>query len=445
MAFRFMKRIQHSLNSRRNNRKRIHKQRPSERTTFAPTPLNSESFEELSSPSTTNEVNNLQSSTPKTQISSTSSLKDQKETPEVQQDEVSQVKKVKENHQNTEFKEKTITALQKPVIVTHHLNSQMDEHPSLKQELKKASTHQDSTIIIIYQDENHKSLSSPQIISGRRGEAINFKFKEFKHYDLINIAGFTSTFVEPYGSITLTYRRQSGANIWLFSQDIDDLHMLGKPRFVSGKVDEKYSLTPPNFIGYNLLRAQGPVKGNFNDKQQIVTYYYRDATWKEVNFNVKYLKMKVSQPGFDAPRGNGTFVTLAEGTVWQVFESVHLTNGERWHCLGGNLWIKEDYDKVRFVDSLPQYKVVPPEGYQFSIDLNVQAIIDFVPGKKLTLYDRPFGNPVDEIKDGSIVTITERQGGREMQWFKIDDRGWTIRQYLDLDIEHKVAQEQGRL
>ena len=74
-----------------------------------------------------------------------------------------------------------------------------------------------------------------------------------------------------------------------------------------------------------------------------------------------------------------------------------------------------------------------------------QAIIDFVPNKKLTLYNRPFGEPVDSIEDGSIVTITEREGGREMQWFKVDDRGWTIRQYLDFDIEHKVSQEKERL
>lgn len=311
--------------------------------------------------------------------------------------------------------------------------------------VKKALSKPDSTIIIIYQDENHQSLSSPQIISGKRGETINVKFKEFNHFDLIHIEGFTSVFVEPYGSMTLTYRRQSGANIWLFSKDIDDSHMLGKPRFVSGKVDEKYALTPPNFLGYNLLRAQGPVNGNFNDKQQVVTYYYRDATWKEVDFDVKYLKMKISQPGFDAPRGNDTFITLAKDTVWQVFETVQLVSGERWHCLGGNLWVEEDYDKVRFVDSLPQYQLDNNSEKQFTIDLNFQAIIDFVPGKKLTLYDRPFGNPVDSIKDGSIVTITEREGGRDMQWFKIDDRGWTIRQYLDFDIEHKVSQEKDQL
>ena len=418
MAFKFMKKIR-SFNTRRANRKRMH------HTSID----NSTEENEL-------QITNLNEHSNEKDYANTDQNKDLQSSPVEIEDTPTKSDNTKSDTSNEH--------LESPVEVSEkrELNCKENQTPSLQQELKKATTHQDSTIIIIYQDENHQSLSSPQIISGKRGEAINFKFKEFDHYDLININGFTSIFVEPYGSITLTYRRQSGANIWLFSQDIDDLHMLGKPRFVSGKVDEKYALTPPDFIGYNLLRAEGNVKGNFTDKQQVVTYYYRDATWKEVDFNVKYLKMKVSQPGYDAPKGNDTYITLAKDTVWQVFESVHLTNGERWHCLGGNLWILEDYDKVKFVDSLPQYSIGTNHGYQFSIYLNVQAIIDFVPGEKLTLYDRPFGDPIDSIEDGSIVTITERQGGRDMQWFKIDDRGWTIRQYLDLDIERKVAQEQ---
>ena len=424
MAFKFMKKVQQTFNGRRANRKKMHKRLP-ERTNE----LNENNSAVKAEPTTA-------STAVESSLKTTDKSTDNKTISTSTFDDA-EIKK--ENQPDDSVNQDDISAKE------NLLENTKENHPSVKQELKKASTHQDSTIIVIYQDENHKSLSSPQIISGKRGETINFNFKEFKHYDLINIAGFTSVFVEPYGSITLTYRRQSGANIWLFSQDIDDMHMLGKPRFVTGKVDEKYALTPPDFIGYNLLRAEGPVKGSFNEKQQVVTYYYRDATWKEVDFNVKYLKMKVSQPGFDAPRGNDTYITLAKGTVWQVFESVHLTNGERWHCLGGNLWIKEDYDLVQFVDSLPQYAISDTEGYQFSIDLNVPAIVDFVPGKKLTLYNRPFGDPVDSIEDGSIVTITERQGGREMQWFKVDDRGWTIRQYLDLDIEHKVAQEHGRL
>lgn len=421
MALRFMSKLRHSFNSRRNARKQMRKPSFDKKThsysAETAALIKKREQKERIQPQdvlSNNNSNNLSDSHKPTDSSS-----EHRTSTNQKKDNKTKISQNKDDHSK--------------LVNSHHHN------------VKKALTKPDSTIIIIYQDENHHSLSSPQIISGRRGDTINIKFKEFNHFDLIHIEGFTSVFVEPYGSMILTYRRQSGANIWLFSKDIDDSHMLGKPRFVSGKVDEKYSLTPPNFLGYNLLRAQGPVNGNFNDKQQVVTYYYRDATWKEVNFDIKYLKMKVSQPGFDAPRGNDTFITLAKDTVWQVFETVQLVSGERWHCLGGNLWVGEDYDKVRFVDSLPQYQVADSSEKQFAINLDFQAIIDFVPGKKLTLYDRPFGRPVDSIKDGSIVTITEREGGRDMQWFKIDDRGWTIRQYLDFDIEHKVSQEKDQL
>lgn len=421
-----MSKIRHSFNSRRNARKQMRKPSFERKKSVSPeNHLNSNNEINIESP-----AESVIEDQP-LKMTSASSNKAQTSKPI----------KSSDTHGNEQV-EAIDQVPEKSKHISEKKNYELDSRHS---EIKKASTRPDSTIIIIYQDENRRSLSSPQIISGKRGEAINFKFKEFEHFDLIHIDGFTSVFVEPYGSITLTYRRQSGANIWLFSQDIDDLHMLGKPRFVSGKVDEKYSLTPPNFIGYNLLRAEGPVKGNFNEKQQVVTYYYRNASWKKVDFNVKYLKMRVSQPGFNAPQGNNTYITLAKDTVWQVFETVQLTSGERWHCLGGNLWIQEDYDMVRFVDSLPQYQIENNSIKSFTIDLNFQAIIDFVPNKKLTLYNRPFGEPVDSIEDGSIVTITEREGGREMQWFKVDDRGWTIRQYLDFDIEHKVSQEKEHL
>lgn len=425
MALKFMSKLRHSFNSRRNARKQMRKPSFEKSRTCSSEikPLN----QEIEDKGKTNSQN-VPPSEKKDDLdhSSTSSVNDNFD----------------EHETSTSPKD---TGEIKVTLETPQFKKSDSKLTNNHHNVKKALSKPDSTIIIIYQDENHHSLSSPQIISGKRGEAINVKFKEFNHFDLIHIEGFTSVFVEPYGSMILTYRRQSGANIWLFSKDIDDSHMLGKPRFVSGKVDEKYNLTPPNFLGYNLLRAQGPVNGNFNDKQQVVTYYYRDATWKNVDFDIKYLKMKVSQPGFDAPRGNDTFITLAKDTVWQVFETVQLVSGERWHCLGGNLWVGEDYDKVRFVDALPQYQVTDNSEKNFAINLNFQAIIDFVPGKELTLYDRPFGNPIDSIKDGSIVTITEREGGRDMQWFKIDDRGWTIRQYLDFDIEHKVSQEKDRL
>ena len=43
-----------------------------------------------------------------------------------------------------------------------------------KNELKKKATTQDSTVILLFQDEDKKFLASPQIISGKRHEPIKF-------------------------------------------------------------------------------------------------------------------------------------------------------------------------------------------------------------------------------------------------------------------------------
>ncbi len=73
---------------------------------------------------------------------------------------------------------------------------------------RKKATTQDSTVILLFQDEDKKFLASPQIISGKRHEPIKFRFKDFEGYNLIQVDGFTSDFVLPYAAITFTYRKK---------------------------------------------------------------------------------------------------------------------------------------------------------------------------------------------------------------------------------------------
>ena len=128
-----------------------------------------------------------------------------------------------------------------------------------------------ATLIIIYQDDRGQSLTTPQIISGYIGEELHLRFKEFPNYDLINISGFTSAFVDQYGSITLTYRKHQGADVWLFSQDIDKQKLLMRPVFIRGDFGERFELNAPTIPDYSLQKAVGPTRGVFSDKQQLVT------------------------------------------------------------------------------------------------------------------------------------------------------------------------------
>lgn len=302
-------------------------------------------------------------------------------------------------------------------------------------EIKKHATTQDSTVILIFQDEDKRFLTSPQIISGKRHEPIKFRFKDFESYDLIKIDGFTSEFVLPYAAMTFTYRKKDAGNIWIFCQDIDDLHFLQKPTFAKGKVDEEFTLSSPAIRNYTLLRARGTTHGLFTYEQQAVTYYYRRDTWKEVDYIPRYLKIKTSISCLDAPDGNETNVILAKDTVWQTFETITTTNDQLWYCLGGSLWIKYDAELMTLLEQKPDTTKAPigPENLPQSINLQHNAMIDFIPGGELVLYDKPFGKKVGLIKNGQIVTLTGRIRVEGMQWFEVNGLGWTIREYLDLD------------
>ena len=305
-----------------------------------------------------------------------------------------------------------------------------------KNELKKKATTQDSTVILLFQDEDKKFLASPQIISGKRHEPIKFRFKDFEGYNLIQVDGFTSDFVLPYAAITFTYRKKDAGNIWIFCQDIDDRRFLQKPTFIKGKVGDEFSLSSPASRNYTLLRARGLTPGIFTYDQQAVTYFYRRDSWKDVDYTPHYLKFKQSLPCLDAPDGQVTDVILAKNTIWQTFETIITTNDQRWYCLGGSIWIKYDAELMTMLDKKPavisEHDTLEID-LPHSIDLRHNAMIDFIPDGELVLYDKPFGQKVGLIKNGQIVTLTGRIRVEGMLWFEVNGLGWTIREYLNLD------------
>ena len=301
--------------------------------------------------------------------------------------------------------------------------------------LRKKTTSQDSTVILIYQDEDQKFLASPQIISGKRHEPIKFTFKDFDGYNFIRVDGFTREFVLPYAAITFTYRKKDAGNIWIFCQDIDDHHFLQKPTFVKGKVGENFSLSAPAIRNYTLLRARGLTSGVFTYDQHVVTYFYRRDVWKDVEYAPRYLKFKTAVQSLDAPDGHLTEVILAPGTVWQTFETIITDNDQRWYCLGGNLWVKYDSELMELLDQRPNTLKPPASDLKLpnTITLQHNAMIDFIPDGQLVLYDKPFGQKIGTIPDGQIVNLTGRIRVDGMLWFEVNGLGWTIREYLDLD------------
>lgn len=299
--------------------------------------------------------------------------------------------------------------------------------PSNKAELVSSN----ATLLIIYKDIDDNLLVSSELISGKLGSDFRLRFKEFPNYILIKIHGFTSTFVDEYGVVTLTYRKRTAANVWIFCVDADDNNFLHKPTFLNGCLNDSYSLASPTIKGYHLLYANGPVTGSFSNKQQVVTYAYRKATWKRVDYVVLFLQMKNYVVCYDDPAGKKTRVTLAKGTIWQTFQKILFTDGSSWYCMGGNIWIKNDSSLFKIVKPYSTTKIQTKViNLPFSTKLNQPAKIDFVPNKETTIYNNPFGQPLRKISHDKSVTLTAKVNTSHMTWFEVDNNGWINSQYL---------------
>ena len=116
--------------------------------------------------------------------------------------------------------------------------------------------------------------------------------------------------------------------------------------------------------------------------------------------------------------------------TYQIFETIELVSGEKWHCLGGNIWACFNHDLMEYSSVQPQKTLKLENRFSDCINLKIKAKIDFVPNKKLFLYDRPFCTKISSIPDGKIVTLTARHRENGIVWFKIGDFGWTIFEYL---------------
>lgn len=316
----------------------------------------------------------------------------------------------------------------------HHLVPKSTPTTNIEPVSKAETVINDATMLIIYKDDHNHPLADPELIAGQLGTSFNLNFKEFKYYRLVKIQGFTSTFVDEYGIITLTYQKISAANVWVFCIDLDQHRFLMKPSFVNGRIAEEYELASPSIKGYRLLLAQGPFRGKFTAKQQIVTFFYRQKTIKTIKQQPYFLKMKAFVTCYDNPKGQATKVTLAKGTIWQTFQTINYTDGQIWHCMGGNIWIKETPNAFVKLTRPPQRNEI---SYQSAIKLpysttldDVPAEINFVPHKQVTSYTRPFGQPATTFIHGQKVILTAFVSVSQMDWYQINHQTWLNRQYL---------------
>ncbi|WP_057746253.1 MucBP domain-containing protein [Liquorilactobacillus capillatus] len=292
-------------------------------------------------------------------------------------------------------------------------------------------TRQNALLLVVYQDMRGTLLFPSQIISGRLGEPLRLQFQTLPDYNLVKIKGFTSYFASHYGIITLTYAKKDAGVIWILCRDIDTQYFLTDPQLVKGKVREPYQLFSPTLAGYNLLRVKGTLRGDFSYDQSFVTFYYRRSTWKDLKKTESYLKIVAPITSYDQPEGVPLNISFALNTVWRTFTSLTLENGDLWYCLGGALWIKFDRQKVIYSNKRSE-TLLPEKTRQLDRHFKKprKAVIDFIPGKCVNVYDAPFGQKVELIKDKTQVTVTAHATIDDLIWYKLSQNVWLPRQYL---------------
>ncbi|WEV56185.1 MucBP domain-containing protein [Ligilactobacillus acidipiscis] len=289
-----------------------------------------------------------------------------------------------------------------------------------------------AALLVLYLDEKQNYLAAAQVLHGYRGQEIDLKLKRFSDYYISQIEGYTSTFIHKYGVIKIHYHRHQAAVVWLLAKDIDQQTMLAKPEFVRGKLHAPYSLVAPSFANYRLLQARGPVTGHFLERQQFVTYLYRQKLWEKVDEELRLLKTTDFIKCVSEPHGRTLKMTLAKNTFWQIFKTVTTTDNQIWYCLGGNTWVKADenikvVDKNKYLTQMAQTNNVPES---YAVSLKASATIDFIPGKKVNLYDLPCGKKTAQLMDGQNVKLSAQKNINGMQWYQVANVGWLLAEYL---------------
>ena len=293
-------------------------------------------------------------------------------------------------------------------------------------------TRQNALLLVVYQDQQNNLLFPSQIISGTLGEKLRLQFKKLPDYNLIRIKGFTSYFASHYSIITLTYSKKDAGLIWIICRDIDTNFFLVEPQVIKGKVSEPFQIFSPSLTNYNLFRVSGKLRGNFSYNQSFVTFYYRQSKWKNVEKTELYLKMLAPVSSYEEPQGKKLDISFALNTVWRTFSSITMDNDDLWYCLGGAIWVKFDSKKMAYSNKRETFSLLSSNTQKQirRFKKSREASIDFIPNKRVAVYDLPFGHKNGLLKDKTKVSVTARTLNDDVIWFELAQGVWIPRQYL---------------
>lgn len=302
---------------------------------------------------------------------------------------------------------------------------------------KDIQLYQENALVVVsYLDETGAALQKADLISGQVGQAFQLTIPEFPNHYLARLVNYHHYFLHARANIQLIYATQLAAPVIVYHYD-EQHHLLKAPQYLLGHPNDTYTTEPLKLPHYRILRASVNRSGQFSQTVQVVIYLYRNLTFR---WQTRYLKTRVqlltTKQAFKMPNDQPLPAPLPAQSVWQVFRKVCAADGSLWYDLGGQ-WIttvatKRYRQQPRFnPQALPSAKPL----YQQTALIPGQrrGAVDFVPGKHVQTWSRPYGDFRNQLAHGQIVNIVK---GVILEnntvWYQLEDDSWLEENYLQL-------------
>lgn len=230
---------------------------------------------------------------------------------------------------------------------------------------------------------------------------------------------------------------KTGNPIWVYYTDIDTNENLMVPQLLQGYLGQTYEVDQKDFPKYRFVKSEGDLTGTFDMSQRSIHLYYRKDNWGEVQTIEMYLRLNAMTPVFDNPNGMQVGSPIPEGIVVKAFHRVATKSSEFWYEIGSDQWIK--YDRMEVVDN--PFKA---EDQDFQSKLSEQmsvipmkptkATIDYLPHRSIDVYNKPYGEKVNELPNGQIITIYGKMNDNdEIIWYKVGEQQFITGNYVKLE------------
>ncbi|MDO4902882.1 MAG: MucBP domain-containing protein [Limosilactobacillus sp.] len=228
---------------------------------------------------------------------------------------------------------------------------------------------------------------------------------------------------------------KNGNPIWIYYIDIDTGENLMVPQLMKGIIPCKYHVEKKEFPRYTFVKSEGQMDGTFDMKRKEVRLYYRKDNWKDMTDVDLYLHLDKPAPVYDMVDGMPVGDPALPGIVVKAFRKVVTKDGQTWYDIGADQWVK--YDGIRVVNEPFQndhYHSVIADQLTILPLKNVKGKIDYLPGKEVDVFDKPYGQKVGSVADGKEVEISgQLNDNGEITWYEIGDHQFVTGNYVIID------------